>query len=172
SALGWNVGFNISTTKTKILKLPDNGTLNNRVGGVYVWNEASNGDAWMGGLKEGGRIGELYCWQQDGIYRTDAEAANAPMDLTMPFADKNKYGGDVNYADLDRNDTLDTRDLTYLGNPYPTVTGGFSTSVNYKGFSLYARADYTKGHTIYNYAQIFLSGLCATNSNIPQEMID
>lgn len=172
SALGWNVGFNISTTKTKILKLPDNGVLNNRVGGVYVWDNASNGYAWMGGLQEGGRIGDFYGWQQDGIYRTDAEAANAPVDLTMPFADKTKYGGDVNYADLDRNDTLDTRDLTYLGNPYPTVTGGFSTSVNYKGFSFYARMDYTKGHTIYNYAKIFLSGHWASDLNIPQEMID
>ncbi|WP_222867789.1 SusC/RagA family TonB-linked outer membrane protein [Sphingobacterium phlebotomi] len=172
SALGWNVGFNISTTKTKILKLPDNGVLNNRVGGVYVWDNASNGYAWMGGLQEGGRIGDFYGWQQDGIYRTDAEAANAPMDLTMPFADKTKYGGDVNYADLDRNDTLDTRDLAYLGNPYPTVTGGFSTSLTYKGLSLYARMDYTKGHTIYNYAKIFRSGLWAPNLNIPQEMID
>lgn len=172
SELSWNVGFNITTTKTKILKLPDNGVLNNRVGGVYVWDNTAGEYAWGGGLQEGGRIGDYYGWLQEGIYSTDAEAENAPNDLTMPFADKTKFGGDVNYADLDRNDTLDTRDLTYLGNPYPTVTGGFSTSLNYKGFSLYARMDYTKGHTIYNYAKIFLSGHWAPNLNIPQEMID
>ncbi len=172
SELQWNVGFNISTTKTKILKLPENGVLNNRVGGVYVWDNASSDYRWMGGLQEGGRIGDFYAWQQDGIYKSDAEAANAAVDLTMPFANKTKYGGDVNYADLDRNDTLDTRDLTYQGNPFPTLTGGISTSVNYKGFSLYARMDYTKGHTIYNYAKIFLSGMWAPNLNIPQEMID
>ncbi|MVZ62922.1 SusC/RagA family TonB-linked outer membrane protein [Sphingobacterium humi] len=172
SELQWNVGFNVSTTKTKILKLPENGVLNNRVGGVYVWDNASSDYRWMGGLQEGGRIGDFYAWQQDGIYKSDAEAANAAVDLTMPFANKTKYGGDVNYADLDRNDTLDTRDLTYQGNPFPTLTGGISTSVNYKGFSLYARMDYTKGHTIYNYAKIFLSGMWAPNLNIPQEMID
>lgn len=172
SELSWGVGFNITTTKTKILKLPENGVLNNRVGGVYVWDTGSGDYAWKGGLQEGGRIGDYYGWQQDGIYSTDTEAANAPVDLTMPFADKTKYGGDVNYADLDRNDTLDTRDLTYLGNPYPTVTGGFSTSISYKGFSFYARMDYTKGHTIYNYAKIFLSGMWAPNLNIPQEMIE
>ena len=172
SQLGWNVGFNISTTKTKILKLPDNGVLNNRVGGVYVWDDASGDYAWKGGLQEGGRIGDYYSWLQNGIYSTDADAASAAVDLTMPFADKTKYGGDVNYADLDRNDTLDTRDLVYMGNPYPTVTGGFSTTLNYKGFSLYARMDYTRGHTIYNYAKIFLSGLWAPNLNIPQDMID
>lgn len=172
SELAWNIGFNITTTKTKILKLPDNGVLNNRVGGVYVWDNAAGGYAWGGGLQEGGRIGDFYGWLQDGIYSTDSEAANAPVDLTMPFANKTKYGGDVNYADLDRNDTLDTRDLTYLGNPFPTITGGLSTSLNYKGFSLYARMDYTKGHTIYNYAKIFLSGHWAPNLNIPQEMIE
>lgn len=172
SDLKWNVGFNISTSKSKILKLPYNAVENNRVGGVYAWDPSVNGYNWLGGLQEGGRIGDFYAWEQVGIYKSDAEAKGAPLDLTMPFADKTKYGGDVNYRDLDGNDTLDTRDLVYQGNPFPTLTGGISTSVNYKGFSMYVRMDYTKGHTIYNYAKIFLSGLWAPNLNMPQDMID
>ncbi len=172
AAVRWDLGFNVSTTKTKILKLPENGAKNNRVGGIYAWDASIGAYNWLGGLQEGGRIGDFYAWQQAGIYSTDEEAKNAPVDLTMPFADKTKYGGDVNYLDLDGNDTLDTRDLAYQGNPYPTLTGGFSTSVSYKGISLYVRMDYTKGHTIYNYAKIFLSGMWAPHLNIPQEMIE
>ncbi|WP_270089041.1 SusC/RagA family TonB-linked outer membrane protein [Sphingobacterium sp. SYP-B4668] len=172
SPVRWDLGFNLSTVKSKIIKLPENGVKHNRVGGVYVWDASMNGYNWLGGLQEGGRIGDYYAWQQVGIYATDEEAKKAPTDLTMPFADKTKYGGDVNYQDLDRNDTLDTRDLMYQGNPYPTLTGGMSTSVSYKGLSLYVRMDYTKGHTIYNYAKIFLSGMWAPHLNIPQEMID
>jgi hypothetical protein len=91
--------------------------------------------------------------------------------MTMPFADKTKYGGDVNYADLDQNGVIDTQDLAYMGNPYPDWTGGLSSALSYKGFDLYARMDFTLGHTIYNYAKIFLSGTWAANMNFPQEMV-
>lgn len=33
---------------------------------------------------------------------------------------------------------------------FPTVTGGFSTTLGYKDFSLYARFDYALRHTLYN----------------------
>ena len=37
-----------------------------------------------------------------------------------------------------------------MGNIFPNVTGGFSTTFGYKGLSLYARFDYALGHTLYN----------------------
>ena len=37
-----------------------------------------------------------------------------------------------------------------VGNLFPTETGGFSTTLGYKDFSLYARFDYALGHTLYN----------------------
>jgi TonB-linked SusC/RagA family outer membrane protein len=172
SPLQWRVSANASLTKHKILRLPDNGTENNRVGGYLVWDESIGDYAWKGGLQEGGRIGDFYAWKQVGIYATDEEAVNAPVDMTMPFTDKTKYGGDANYLDADNNDIIDTRDLAYMGNPYPDWTGGFSTNLSYKGFDLFVRMDYTLGHTIYNYAKIFLAGRWAGNLNIPQEMID
>lgn len=172
SPLQWRVSANASLTKHKILALPENGTENNRVGGVFVW-DASIGDyAWKGGLQEGGTIGDFYAWKQIGIYATDEEALNAPVDMTMPFTDKTKYGGDANYLDADNDNIIDTKDLAYMGNPYPDWTGGFSTSLAYKGFDLYVRMDYTLGHTIYNYAKIFLSGQWAGNLNFPKEMVD
>ena len=58
--------------------------------------------------------------------------------------------GDVNWLDVDKNDTIDSRDQVYLGNIYPRYTGGFSTDVSYQNFSFYARFEYALGHTIYN----------------------
>lgn len=170
SKFQWDVSFNASRVKTKILKLPSNGAKNNRIGGFYVWDPSVKNYAWVGGLQEGGRIGDLYAWKQIGIYATDAEAANAPIDRTLSFPDKTKYGGDVNYADKDLNDTLDTRDLYYMGNTYPTWTGGFTNTLSYKGFTLVLRMDYMTGFTIYNQAKIFLSGQWAGNLNFPQDM--
>jgi len=171
SEFQWDVSFNASKTRHKILKLPENGIKNNRVGGNYVWDPSINDYNWLGGLQEGGRIGDFYSWKQIGIYSTDEEAASAPLDLTMSYADKTKYGGDANYQDSDSNDTIDVRDLVYMGNPYPRWTGGFTSSLSYKNLNLYVRMDYMTGHMIYNHAKIFLAGQWAGNLNFPQEMV-
>ena len=57
AAFQWNIALNASTVRSKILKLPDNGTENNRIGGYYVWDAAKKDYAWKGGLQEGGAIG-------------------------------------------------------------------------------------------------------------------
>lgn len=59
SELQWELGFNASHVKTKIRKLPENGVERNRVGGYYAWNPEINDYDWVGGLQEGGRIGDL-----------------------------------------------------------------------------------------------------------------
>ncbi|MEO6136552.1 MAG: SusC/RagA family TonB-linked outer membrane protein [Ginsengibacter sp.] len=158
SQVVWNISFNFSKVNNKILKLPYTGTPNNRVGGVLIYDKDTKSYEWKGGLQEGGRIGDMFGYQQIGIYKTDAEAAAGPLDMLVPTDNavpangRKKYGGDVNWLDVDGNGIIDTRDQVYLGNSIPTTTGGFSTSLSYKKLSLYVRMDYTLGHTIYNYA--------------------
>ncbi|WP_157558068.1 SusC/RagA family TonB-linked outer membrane protein [Niabella aurantiaca] len=151
SAFKWNVSLNAAYTKHKILKLPDNGIPKNRIGGIYVWDPAIGDYAYMGGLQEGGRIGDMFAYKQIGIYATDEEAANALPDKVPSATQKFKRGGDVIWADLDGNGYIDDRDRTYMGNPYPDWTGGFNNYFTYKGFSLTIRTDFTMGNTIYNY---------------------
>ncbi|MGN6494273.1 MAG: SusC/RagA family TonB-linked outer membrane protein [Agriterribacter sp.] len=156
SAVQWQLSFNASKIKNKILKLPDNGIPNNRVGGDLVWDDNAKDYVWKGGLQEGGRMGDLYTLQQEAIYATDQEAAQGPTYTYIVGADKTQYGGDVKYYDADGNNIIDSRDQRYMGNVYPVWTGGFSNTVSYKGFSLYVRMDYTTGHTIFNYGKLFL----------------
>lgn len=159
SAVKWMIGFNAGYTKAIITKLPDNGIENNRIGGVYVWDEKTQTHAWKGGLQEGGRIGDMYGYKFLGVYATDAEAANSGvLDMYGSSTNKARYGGDAYFLDADGNNIIDAQDRVYMGNPYPTWTGGFSNSLTYKDFSLYARFDFTTGHTIYNYATLFSNG--------------
>ena len=153
SPVQWVFSVNASKVKNKILRLPDNGIENNRIGGVYVWDPARSDYAWLGGLQEGGRIGDLYAYKQLGIYATDEEAAAGPVDMIIPGTDKTKYGGSVNWLDVDNNGLIEATDRVYVGNIYPTWTGGLASSVSYKGVSLNVRMDYTTGHTIYNYTR-------------------
>ena len=156
SAFQWQLSFNASKIKNKILQLPDNGIDNNRVGGDLVWDEGVKDYVWKGGLQEGGRIGDMYTLQQESIYATDEEAAGGPVYTYVVGSNKTQYGGDVKYYDADGNNIIDSRDQRYIGNIYPVWTGGISNSLSYKGFNLYIRMDYTTGHTIFNYGKLFL----------------
>lgn len=168
----WQMSFNASRIRNKILKLPDNGTLNNRVGGDLVWDSAAGDYVWKGGLQEGGRIGDMYTLRQEAIYTTDEEAADGPVYTYIVGADKTQYGGDVRFYDADGNGSIDSRDQVYMGNTYPLWTGGFSNTVSYRGFSLYVRMDYTTGHTIFNYGKLFLDMNGYADGNFTKDKYD
>lgn len=175
SAFQWNVSFNAAKVKSKILRLPSNGTENNRIGGVYVWDpKAGKGGSyvWRGGLQEGGTIGDMYTLKQVGIYATDQEAQSAPVDMYIASADRTVFGGDTKWLDRDRNDTIDSRDQVYMGNTYPVWTGGFSSTISYKNFSLYVRMDFTLGHTIFDYARMFMETDLYGGGNVTQTKLD
>ncbi len=161
NGLNWTVSANASFVKNKILKLPYNGQLNNRQGGMQIFDPKSGQLIWVGGLQEGQALGDIYGYKQVSIFQDAGEVAKIAgsrydnvAGITGPNLPAGPGGritpGDVNWLDVDKNDTIDSRDQVFLGNIYPKWTGGFSTSLSYKGFSLYSRFEFALGHTIYN----------------------
>lgn len=148
--LSVDLDFNLAHNRNKIIKLPDNGNENNRVGGIYIYDRAIGDYIWAGGLQEGQSLGDLFAYRQLGIYATDEEATEAPLDNIMTIPDKTKYGGDVIWDDVDGNGVIDDRDRVKVGNIYPDLTGGVNANVQYAGLSLGIRTDFAIGHTIYN----------------------
>lgn len=155
-----DVSANATYVTNKILELPFNGNENNRQGGFQVYDPSVGDVVWVGGLQEGKPLGDIYGYKQVSIFATDAEVAQiagtridriariSGPDVT--FGNGKITAGDVNWLDVDRNDTIDSRDQVYLGNINPKWTGGFSASVSLKGFTLHTRFDFALGHTIYN----------------------
>jgi TonB-linked SusC/RagA family outer membrane protein len=156
SAFQWEASFNAAQIKNTISKLPPSGVDKNRVGGMQIWDAKTQAYVWAGGLQEGGRIGDLFAYKQIGIYATDADAANAPVDM-LNGARNNPNGkaaaGDVIWQDTDGNGIINAFDAVYIGNPYPVWTGGFSNYFSYRNFNLSLRMDYAAGHTSYNQLQ-------------------
>jgi TonB-linked SusC/RagA family outer membrane protein len=155
-----DVSANASFVKNKVLQLPFNGNEKNRQGGLQVFDPVTGKVVWVGGTQEGQPLGAIYAFKQVSIFANDGEIAKiagSRKDLVAGISGPGStYGtgkitpGDVNWEDVDKNDTIDSRDQVYIGNIFPKWTGGFSTSVAYKGFSLFANFDYALGHTIYN----------------------
>lgn len=174
SNVSWTVSVNAANSKYKILRLPPTGAEGNRQGGIQVYDPASKTYIYVPanlGLIEGGRVGDWYGYKALGVYATDADAANAPVDNVIGKV-KTKHGGDIIWQDLDGNGVIDSRDRVYLGNPFPKWTGGFSNTVSFKNFSLYLRLDYTGGFHTYNYARAFLNGNWQGDVAATQEYID
>ncbi|GAB3907882.1 TonB-dependent receptor [Larkinella knui] len=174
SAFQWNIAFNASKTRNKILRLPDNGIANNRVGGIEVWDAKSGAYVWVpanAGLMEGSRLGDWYAYKALGVYATDEDAKSAPIDNVIG-ANKTKYGGDVIWQDTDGNGIIDQRDKVYVGNAFPVWTGGFSNTFSYKNLNLLIRMDYTTGHSTYNYGRAYQDGNWQGDVNMTKEFAE
>lgn len=164
----WDFSANASFVKNKVVKLPKNGNDNNRQGGYLVWDPKTNKETWVGGYQEGQELGNVYGYKQERIFkdwddvkqnagnRYDAIAELYGPNKWAQMSDKEKVGkkpiepGDVMWADLNNDGTINELDRVKVGNVLPKWTGGFSTNLSYKDLSLFARFDYALGHIIYN----------------------
>jgi len=168
----WDVSANFNYNKNTILSLPENGTPNNRIGGFYIYDaNHPDGYSWQGGLQEGGTIGEMYAFVQEGIFVNDAAAAAGPYDSMV----KNpgvKFGGDVDWLDADGNGTIDPKDKRYMGNALPPYTGGITNTFRYKGLSMRIFMDYALGHTIYYYTKSIQDGQYQGDINATTDILN
>lgn len=160
--LNWNFGINYSTVKSYVIKLPSNGQPGNResassgTGLTQVWDPAHQGQIrYVGGLQEGHRVGtdEVWAPKYDGIYTTQAaltKDANVYNSYNSYTNHKVKLMGDAKWHQVNPNDTIDARQSVFVGRTTPKLTGGFSSLVSWKGFTLYGQFDYALGFVIIN----------------------
>lgn len=146
----WSASFNVAYTTNKILSLPENDNENNRIGGIFIFDPSVGDYVWAGGFQEGQSIGNMYAYQQLGIFATDEEARAGPTDMLVNSPNHEKHGGDVNWLDVDGNGIIDERDRVFQGNQFPPWTGGFASNISYRSFGLNVAMDYAIGHTINN----------------------
>lgn len=149
SGLTWRSNFNISSFKTKITKFYSDAAFLSRTA-WYMDNftsRSSIGNApWM-----------FYGYLSDGVFESVEEinksAIPAQADGTrLPVSkDAGVWVGDIKYKDLNNDNIIDSRDQTYIGNPWPKLTFGFTNTFAYKGFDLSILVTGAQGNDIFNY---------------------
>ncbi|TKG96424.1 SusC/RagA family TonB-linked outer membrane protein [Puteibacter caeruleilacunae] len=152
SEFKWNVDLTFSMNRTFVLKLPENGKEKNRIGGRTVYDPKRGEYHEVGGTAEGERLGQRWMFDMIGIYQTDAEAANAPVDKLVSGSKlgKAKHAGDANWNDLNKDGIIDYNDLVFEGYANPDKVGSIVNSFEYKGLSLRVVMNYAMGHIIAN----------------------
>jgi TonB-linked SusC/RagA family outer membrane protein len=78
-------------------------------------------------------VKSFYSYKKVGIWQEDekADAAKVKWNGVTPY-----NPGDIKVADLDGNDSITTRDQSYLGSDVPKWYAGLQNTFSYKGFEL------------------------------------
>lgn len=151
----WRANFSFAYNKTVVKELPANGRLKNRQGGDVVYDAASKQLIEAGGFAEGERPYGLWAYKVLGVFATEAEAAawNATTkdNLASPSGiTVKKHAGDFQFADVNGDGIIDSKDQVFMGYRTPDKIGGMQNTFTYKGISLRVAIDYAMGHLITN----------------------
>lgn len=145
----WTSNFNISHNKSRIDRFYQETAVVDRTnwnaGGGFIQRSAVGNEAW-----------QFWGYKSDGLFKTIEEVQAGPLpqrgaeETTLTIGYDGVWIGDYRYVDVDGNGRINPDDMTYIGNPYPKVTLGFTNDFTYKDFTLSVLMIGSVGNKIYN----------------------
>jgi TonB-linked SusC/RagA family outer membrane protein len=100
-------------------------------------------------LQVGQSIGAFYGFQTMGIFQNQAEV-DAYTAKSGQKIQPNAAPGDFRYADLNGDGQINTDDRTFIGDPTPTWSFGFTANAAYKNFDIVLFGQGVAGNDIFN----------------------
>lgn len=128
----WNSTLVISKYKNELTAIQDGLNLvqSTNING-YISYDVTNTEV-------GSPIGMFYGYIAEGIFNDINELNNAPIQFgnSVGQAAGQTYLGDVKYKDVNEDGVIDANDRTFIGNPHPDFTFGFTNNFQYRNFDL------------------------------------
>ncbi|OON68539.1 hypothetical protein B0919_12930 [Hymenobacter sp. CRA2] len=90
-------------------------------------------------------LGVFYGYQQEGIYRDQADIDRSPKWTASNTVIK---PGDFKFKDVNGDGVINTQDITVIGNPFPKFTYGLQNTFGYKAFSLAVTLQGSQGNDV------------------------
>jgi len=148
SPVNWTVSVNGAINKDILTKLP--GNLNQ----ILLGSTKTEPGTTI--LRVGRNTLSGYLVQTNGVYANDADVPVDPV-TGLPYRSNTSstsffQAGDPNWEDLNGDYVLSDDDKKIIGNSQPIATGGVSTNVGYKGFSLMVNGVYNWKRSVINNA--------------------
>jgi len=139
----YSASANLSSVKNKVLSLGANNQL--------------FGASGITCTEVGSSIGQFWGYKTNGLYKTQAD-----LDADKTFAPKAALG-DVRFVNTNKDGSLDSKDMTFIGNPIPDFTYGFSAEAQYR--TKFGTFDFSmvwngsQGNDIYNNTRYYGEGM-------------
>lgn len=132
----WNIGFNISADRNKIIKLDGQAQEIYKLGGM-----SNNEIQTEGNLFVGESLNTIYMYLFDRIIQeSDMDYVNS-----LELGSRTAQPGDILPLDRDHNGIINDKDRTVVGVKDPKFYGGIHTTVNWKGLELTLVGNYSYG---------------------------
>lgn len=154
----WDSELNISWNKNKLVGL--SGTTNVNIIGYGQWNDV----VCVSNI--GKPLYQFWGFVTDGVYKDYEDIKNSPKPSTYKEGALNRastiWPGDIKFKDISGPDgkpdgKIDDYDKTYIGNPQPKYTFGWTNTFRYKDFDLTLFVSGSVGNKVMNYLDISLS---------------
>jgi TonB-linked SusC/RagA family outer membrane protein len=137
----FNVKGNASFTKNQVTNIGSNS---------YLANATMQSSAYEVSRKSVGQpVNEFYGFKYLGVFQTQSEI-NSYVDKNGTVIQPNATPGDYKWLDVNGDGIINSSDRTWLGNPTPSFTYGFTLNLAYQGFDLVAFGQGVSGNKIFN----------------------
>jgi TonB-linked SusC/RagA family outer membrane protein len=156
--LKWKATGNISFNRNKVLKF--DGIMESFMGsGISSVNNQPLNIA-----KVGYPIGSFFGYRIDGIYQTQEEIDNGPVDPSNPRP------GSFKFVDVNQDNKISDDDRDIIGNPYPDYIFGVNNDFSWKNFNLNIFIQGSIGQDVVNVSRYYADALTRnTSSNVRKE---
>ena len=132
----WNIGFNISADRNKIIKLDGQAQEIYKLGGM-----SNNEIQTEGNLFVGESLNTIYMYLFDRIIQeSDMDYVNS-----LELGSRTAQPGDILPLDREHNGIINDKDRTVVGVKDPKFYGGIHTTVSWKGLELTLVGNYSYG---------------------------
>lgn len=185
----WQAGFSVGQYHNELTKLPESplnyftvyalDSKGQKVGSGTTYNgytssvygQIVEGRVYNNILTAVGQpVGVFYGYKTNGVFSTDAEAAQAgkygylryPTGLAeQPY--RNFRAGDVRFVDRNGDGWISDADMTVIGDPNPDFYGNIYTRLTFKRLTLDLNFKYSVGNDVFNYQRMQLESSSQVN---------
>jgi TonB-linked SusC/RagA family outer membrane protein len=164
----WNTNFNISHFKTNVTEFYSDAAIIDRV----AW--------WMSDWTQRAVVGQapwlFRGYIQEGIFQSleEIESSAIPTKGDGSRLDVDEasgvWVGDVKFKDLNGDGVITDQDQTFIGNPWPKLTFGFTNDFTWKGFDATVLLTGSYGNDVYNYVRFVNTN--PNNINLGRNMLE
>lgn len=185
---GFEIGLNTTPLKTKnwIIDFAFNIAHNeNVIRSISPYVSLTTGNTTVNGqylstIQANNPLGSIYGYKYLGVYKDASETVATDkngnkivgpngqpvqMRFNYPATDYLFQPGDAKYQDVNHDGVIDYRDVVYLGNGNPKLTGGFGPTVTYKGnWKFSAFFSYRQGFQLVNNTMITTTNMYGYNN--------
>jgi TonB-linked SusC/RagA family outer membrane protein len=147
----YNVGFNLTTLKNKVVSLANEGQV------IYGEGLKFGDEHFPTQAHVGKPISAFYLYQTDGIFQSMDEVNNYSKNGNLIQPDAKP--GDIRFKDLDGNGTIDEDDKAYSGTGLAKLEANLILGANYMGFDFSALIGSAWGNKLYNGNRYFYESM-------------